>query len=148
MKSLAYQIFQSLNSKGEALNQADLIKSYLVKQSNRTKYINDRWHNMFKSAKKPDNLIYASVLSRSVTNKDIQKRDLYKEAKKTCIDQMQIDTYLNNLENDLEIIGYLDDPESLRHNTKKDRNKLVHLFYGLNKINAQYFRKTHNYCMP
>ena len=27
----AYQVFQSLNSKGEELNQADLIKSYIVK---------------------------------------------------------------------------------------------------------------------
>ena len=140
-EELAYQIFQSLNSKGEELNQADLIKSYLVKQSNRTKYINDRWYNIFKSVKKPDNLIYASVLSRSAAPKDIRKRDLYREAKKICTDQVQIDTYLNNLENDLEIIEHLDNPESLRHNTKRDRNKLVHLFYGLNKINAQYFRR-------
>ena len=136
----AYQVFQSLNSQGEALNQADLIKSYIVKKSSNKTHVSQRWDTMFKDTKNPDNLIYESVLSRSVGSKDIKKRDLYKKAKKACTNQTQIDTYLENLEKDLEIIKYFEEPESLRSKTK-NRNNLIYLFYGLGKINATYFRR-------
>ena len=96
---------------------------------------------MFKDKQKPDKLIYESVLSRSTKTKDVMERDLYKNAKGACKTQKQIDTYLDNLDDDVTIIGYLDDPELLRQNTKKNRNELVHLLYGLKKINAKYFRR-------
>ena len=139
-KEQAYQVFQTLNSKGAELNQADLIKSYFVKKSKNEKCINERW-KMFQDKKNPDKLIYESVLSRSTKIKDVKVRDLYKNAKEECKTQKQIDTYLENLENDLEIIGYLDYPESLRRKIKKNRSKLIHLLYSLENIKARYFRR-------
>ena len=108
----AYQVFQTLNSKGEALNQADLIKSYIVRHSRNSEDIQQHWNNMFKDVKNPDNLIYESLLSRSIGTKDIQKRELYRNAKMKCTTQEEITTYLDHLKEDVDIIKCLNDPRT------------------------------------
>ena len=139
----AYQVFQSLNSKGEDLNQADLIKSYLVNQSEDVdkKRVTQRWEDMFKDLAKPDDAIYESFLSRSNEPKDIKKREMYKKTKINCQTPSEINMYIKNLEKDLMIINYLENPEDLGVKTKKNRNNLIHLFHGLDKIKAKYFRR-------
>ena len=69
----AQQIFQALNSTGQQLTQADLIKNYLILNSQGGQNVEGEWKKAFacfdkeirKSPKKADNYIYDSLLSRN-----------------------------------------------------------------------------------
>ena len=134
----AFQVFQTLNSRGAALHQADLIKSHLVRHSKDGSKVNKRWKDMFGDIETPDKIIYDSVMSR--TGDTIPRLDLYKNAKK-CTDDDSINEYLDKLEEDVDIIRYIDDPDSLDKKRERDRVKLINLFHGLNNLKITYFRR-------
>ena len=60
----AYQVFRTLNSTGQELNQAELIKSHLVKaSSDNNSDVVRRWSDMFANTKKPRraNFLFTTV---------------------------------------------------------------------------------------
>lgn len=136
-----YPVFQSLNSKGQKLQQADLIKSHLLSICSDT--VTEKWSKImeFESIQKnPDDFLYYSTLSRNCTE-DIMKINLYNHIRKKVKTQERVDEYLDKLIEDSEIIRMLYDPKILysRQNTK--HHDYVHLFYGIKQINAKYFQR-------
>jgi len=147
----SYQVFQSLNSKGQKLNQSDLIKSLLLNivQNNDGKDgVKDLWNEIMSSGtikKNPDDFLYYSMLSRTCPKSqdgvdEVLKKNLYSAVKKHCKDRADVDAYLQNLLADSRIIETLNRPNTLISENDCDPD-FVHLFYGIQQINAKYFRR-------
>lgn len=136
----AQQIFETLNSKGQPLTQADLIKSYLIRKS---QDVRDDWNRAFApfekkikdNNKKADGYIYDSLVSRNyeIDGKDVGKRELYKAVKKYVKGKDGAKLFIAELEEDMDIISKLEKPQS--------NSTLVHLLHGLNQVDARYFRR-------
>ena len=145
----SYQVFQSLNSKGQKLSQSDLIKSLLLNISkNDSDNIEDSWNKIMRSStikKNPDDFLYYSMLSRTCPklqdgSDEILKMKLYSIVKKNCEEPPDVKKYLQDLEEDLHIIKILNKPNMIRLQDNYDHD-FIHLFYGLKQINAKYFRR-------
>ena len=145
----SYQVFQSLNSKGQKLSQSDLIKSLLLNISkNDSDSIEDSWNKIMRSntiKKNPDDFLYYSMLSRTCPKSqdgsdEILKMKLYSIVKKNCKEPSAVKKYLQDLSEDLHVIEMLNRPNMVGLQNNYDRD-FVHLFYGLKQINAKYFRR-------
>lgn len=148
-RSNQYQIFESLNSKGQSLRQADLIKNYVLKKVDPqlTRDAGDRWNNIMRkfvltakaSGRKmtADDIIYDSLLSRLTKNReDVRKRALY-EAVKTRYGGSSMMGYLEQLEEDVEFIKAINHPKYVDDMP----TKLRHACYGLRQIRAVSFKR-------
>jgi len=147
----SYQVFQSLNSKGQKLNQSDLIKSLLlniVQKDDDRDRVKDLWNKIMSSGtikKNPDDFLYYSMLSRTCPKSqdgvdEVLKKNLYSAVKKHRKDRADVDAYLQNLLGDSRIIETLNRPSVLISENDCDPD-FVHLFYGIQQINAKYFRR-------
>ena len=136
----AYPVFQSLNSKGQALNQSDLIRSHLIKYPEYTRRIEVLWSKIddFDDA---DDFLYYSMLSRTYESDDVKKHKMFKRIKDRCVDQDKVGKYIDELEADLDIIAKLDDPELLDKYGDSQWDDLRHALHGLKYVNALYFRR-------
>ena len=136
-----YQVFQSLNSKGKKLRQADLIKSYLLSKC--PEKVKDKWRKIMdpKSiSDNPDDFLYYSVLSRNC-DADISKMNLYNHIRDNIKTQEDVGKYLEELIEDSEIIRVLYDPYMLYTDQSSKSTYYVHLLYGMRQINAKYFQR-------
>ena len=141
----SYQVFESLNSKGEPLKQTALIKSHLL-HIQKNNNIKSRWDKMMKEPtieKDPDDFLYYSMLSRADSGKkEITKSTMYKTMKETCTKPEDVDTYLEGLDEDQKIIVQLNVPNRLiLNNTIQDSDQIIHSLNGMLLINARYFRR-------
>lgn len=140
----SHQVFQSLNSKGLPLNQADLIKSYLMKKLKSDapsfKWSEAKWDEIMKKDIKPDLLLYESLLSRpdAGSSKDPSKKYLYKFVRGKYKDGNGAKAYLKDLEEDAEIIAKLTNPNDLPDRFPAE---LKHSFFGIDQIGARYIRR-------
>ena len=142
----SHQVFQSLNSKGRPLNEADLIKSYLMKlgktNTQSFKWLGAKWDEIVKNRDdKVDLLLYESMLSRprsDQSSKDPRKKYLYRFVRDKYKTDEDAKTYLKEIEKDAEIIALLDDPSSL---PDKFPVELKHSFFGIKQIGARYIRR-------
>ena len=136
----AYPVFQSLNSKGQALNQSDLIKSHLIKYPKCTKRIETLWSKIdaFDDA---DDFLYYSMLSRTHEGDDVKKHKMFKKIKERCVDSKEVGKYIDELEADHDIVIKLDDPELLDRYGDGQWDDLRHALHGLKHVNALYFRR-------
>ncbi len=141
----SYQVFQSLNSKGQKLNQADLIKSILLNKA--PDKVTDRWDAIMSSKpikKNPDDFLYYSMLSRTCPKSDgsdeVLKIKMSSRIKSKCKNPTDVEEYLKELSEDSRIIEVLNRPETLRSEDKYDLD-FIHFFYGIQQINAKYFRR-------
>lgn len=146
----AFQIFEALNTTGQRLTQANMIKNYLLKKSDTKKDENRaRWDqilNPFKD-KDHDGFLYDSLLSRNANGKisssssnehiPINKKNLYKIIKKICQNNSDITSYLNQLEEDKECASHLRNPDTMERNEWK---KVKKVFTDMKLINAKYIR--------
>ena len=146
-----YQIFQSLNSKGQPLRQADLIKNYVLQSvdSSLRKDVSRRWDNLMREfvltdkpsgrKMKPDDIIYDSMLSRLTKNDpEIKKLALYEAVKNQYGRQgTDVGEYIRRLEEDVGFIKALNHPLFVADMSEK----LRHAFYGLRQIRAVYFKR-------
>ena len=143
-----YQIFESLNSKGQLLYQADLIKNYVLTNvgSEHRKETSARWDNIMRKfvlagksqgrAMTPDDIIYDSMQSRLTKgSKDVQKRALYK-AVKHAYEGPGITEYVDQLEEDVDFIKAISHPKYADMPAK-----LRHACHGLRQIRAVYFKR-------
>ena len=139
----AGQIFQALNSKSQTLTQSDLIKNYLIQQS---EGIETAWNAAFTlvekglkgKPEKADDYVYDSMISRycQMNNKDVGKKYLYKAVKESRVkNQEAVKKFVAELKIDIEIIHKLENPTS-------DNSEMSHMLYGLKQLNARYFRRS------
>ena len=132
-----HQVFQTLNSKGLPLYQADLIKSYLLKLDNFKGDFHSEWKTVLDYDKKQDNFLYASLLSRKSKSK-IQKKNLFKNIKKELDESKDIGRYLHDLQEDSEIIRLLYDPTKIPGGYPIE---IKHAFYSLKQLKATYITR-------
>ena len=143
-----YQIFESLNSKGQLLRQADLIKNYILQNVDpeQRPEIAERWDAIMRKfvlnnksggrAMTPDDIIYDSMQSRlSKDGKDVQKRALYKAVKATY-NNSNITEYVDKLTEDVDFIKAVTHPRYVPMPAK-----LRHACHGLRQIRAVYFKR-------
>lgn len=155
----APQIFEALNTTGQKLTQADMIKNWIINKcdkSNREKY-KKKWDEIIRvtenNGEKPDSLIYESLLSRHYDGKvkfgeesiPIQMNRLYKIINKKCQNDASISKYLNELYTDSRCYGWLLDPDdgySKGKFNKKDGNgrKTKLILEGIDQLGAKYIR--------
>ena len=145
-ENYSHQIFQSLNSKGQKLNQADLIKSYILKKIEQKHHasIKERWDGIMEKAESEkipsDALIYESMLSRISKNEDdVKKRDLFRAIKTKYMEGKDIETFVKRLEEDASFVMMLHKPKLLDGIDKYP--VLKHAFNGLKQIRAVYFKR-------
>ena len=136
----AHQVFQSLNSKGQELKQADLIKSEFLKKckddANAEEQIKNKWGCIEESIprEKLDDFLYYSMLSRNdEKSTNLRKNHMYKNLKKLEI--YDIKKYLDDRNTDIEIYKMLDSPDEV----PPKFSDFQPLFYGIRQINAKYF---------
>lgn len=144
----SHQIFESLNSKGQQLKQADLIKSYILNiiPEHQRAPMRERWNKIVSGTNgksiDPDQLIYTSILSRTFGSKnDVQRRELYKHVKKNYKEKKAVLTFVESLEQDADIIKKLENPESIRGINKQTLISFKHALYGLKQLRAIYFTR-------
>lgn len=143
-----YQIFESLNSKGQTLHQADLIKNYVLKsvEPGRREEAGKRWDNIMRKFilagrsegkdMTPDDIIYQSMQSRFAKGgEDVQRRELYK-AVKTAYNGPGMEEYIAQLEEDVGFVKAVNHPKYAPMPAK-----LRHACYGLRQIRAGYFKR-------
>lgn len=142
----SHQIFESLNSKGQKLKQADLIKSHIldtIPEKQQRTLMQDRWSKIMDGTNgkiKSDQLIYTSMLSRTgESDKDVAKRELYKEIKKQCKTENDVQKFVMNLEEDAKIFKNLVEPDMIPGIGKHHFFK--HSLHGLNQLRAVYFKR-------
>lgn len=147
-RSNQYQIFESLNSKGQILHQADLIKNYVLKsvEPEQREETGKRWDNIMRKFvlagrsegrnMTPDDIIYYSMQSRFAKGvEDVQRRALY-EAVKTAYKGPDIAEYLGQLEEDVGFVKAVNHPKYVPMPAK-----LRHACHGLRQIRAGYFKR-------
>lgn len=146
--SRQYQIFESLNSKGQSLRQADLIKSYILStvDPELRQDAGSRWDSVMQklllTAKAggrkmtPDDVIYDSMLSRLTNHQDVRKRTLY-EAVKSRYGASNISEYLEHIEEDADVIKAITCPRYVSDMP----SKLRHACYGLKQLRAISFKR-------
>ena len=142
----SYQVFKSLNSKGEPLRQADLIKSYLMEILDKSDAPSSKWQEadweeiIKKGGEKPDSLLYESLLSRPDTksHKDPSKKYLYKFVRGEYKTPDEAKAYLKDLKEDAAIIAMLNHPSELPDRLPVE---LKHSFFGIRQIGARFIRR-------
>jgi len=128
----AFQIFETLNERGQPLSKSNLVKNWVVKkiddQETRTEF-SERWDVVIKAQNDADFFLRESLRSRGYLDTNSQKiifdsypitnypknvratnNNLYKIIKHIVSDDTTARKYVKQLEEDAEICGQLDDP--------------------------------------
>lgn len=120
--NVAFQIFETLNQRGQQLSKSNLIKNHVisqVKNKNEQIELSDRWNGVFDSIigvkQNDDEFIMESFRSRNPREK-ISKKNLFAKIKektqkndeKACLE------YIKELEEDSEFITTLNDPSEYK----------------------------------
>lgn len=137
----AHQVFQSLNSKGQELKQADLIKSAFMRFKDSEDQIKSKWNEMARYegiSKNFDDFLYYSMLSRWHEH-EIRKNGMYTAVKN--YDRKKIQEYLGECCSDVDIYRVLDDPNLAESDNFDFNDDLIHIFHGFDQIRAKYFKR-------
>lgn len=114
----AFQIFETLNERGQSLSKSNLIKNHVINQmkgEEKQKELSDRWNEIFDlvigKEQEDDEFIIESFRSRDPLTK-ISKRDLYKIIKNKTppSDEKACQNYINELDADSEFITMINPP--------------------------------------
>lgn len=136
-ESYAFKIFEALNTTGQKLTQADMVKNYIIhktKQEDRT-HIQQRWEKIMKFDK-PDYFLYESLLSRNPNDKRIQIKRLY-DIIKEQLQTKNIDDYLGELDEDSKCFSYMENPSQGKTNQEYE-SKTDLIFTGFNDLGTRY----------
>lgn len=155
--SIAYQVFETLNSRGQELAKSNLIKNHVLsKVANDdvglVNTLSNRWNKVFDEVigqKNHDEFILESMRSRLVCKNEtkwgfyplpggISKRNIYKETRNyvTVENPKSPEGFIAQLEDDGEFVSTLNDPTTYSDNgdgTKAEIN-------ALNLLNAKLVR--------
>lgn len=146
-RHLAHKIFNTLNSLGQKLDQADLIKSYLLRRAANNlsirKMVESNWTKIFdEDLGKPDDFLYESISSRNPSGKagsvKVTKENLYKIIEMSVKSPNDVRMCLSNFIEDSKFLKIMNHPEDLPVDQKYDKIKSD--FYGIRSLNARYIR--------
>ena len=127
--STAYQIFETLNERGQTLSKSNLIKNRILKSVDQDdalqRDLSDRWNRVLNAVmsqkQRDDAFILESLRSRHFETKHkMSPKNLYKITKDLVTDAESCKRYIENLETDAKFLTMLNDtssysdPESLR----------------------------------
>ena len=146
---VAYKIFNTFNSLGQRLSQADLVKSHLlsiVESDDRIKRdIKNRWQKIFdERLQDHDHFLYESLSSRYPTGKvdDIKIKitmdNMFRIIELHVKDIAGAEKYIDELDTDSKFIKQMDYPEDL--SDEPQYNKIKSDLYGIRLLNARYIR--------
>lgn len=104
----AFTIFETLNDRGLALAQTDLIKNYLYgKAGNRIDEVQRAWIELVSKIEIEDESLLLSYIKHywfvNYSFVRESKNELYKEIKNKINNSTQVTTFINNLKNDIDI---------------------------------------------
>ena len=146
-RHVAYKIFNTFNSLGQRLQQADLIKSHLltVTEQNQVEqeYIKNAWQIIFdERLEDPDGFLYESLSSRHPSGKvnttPISMSNLYKIVESYVKSSESVHQFVDDLKTDAKLIKQMKYPEDMDSDQKYD--KLRSDFHGIRFLNAGYIR--------
>ncbi len=137
--STAYQIFETLNERGQTLSKSNLIKNYIlskVEDKSEQSRLSQRWNNIFDYLKQPDDeFIMESLRSRYFDiQATISKKNLYKIIKSKFKDESSCKRYIRELERDASFLQTLNDPTSYSDEHTKDE------VYAIKALGAKFIR--------
>lgn len=142
--STAFQIFETLNERGQTLSKSNLIKNHILNQIDKDntelqQELSDEWNNIFdritKQGQRDDDFIMESLRSRHF---DLQykssMKNLYKIIKPMIRNEVECRRYIQELEDDASFLETLNEPSSYRDDATKDE------IYALKALNAKFIR--------
>ena len=139
----AFDIFETLNQRGQKLAIADLVKNLLLKNTSNTKrdHIDNNWRTMLSNLGDDPNidqfLIYSWFSRRFFKNGKLIKNDLFKKIKEHNVDPRRVELYVDELLEDSEIYQAIIDPESQSEFWKSD-SEIIKNLSGINTLDGSY----------
>ena len=135
----AYQIFETLNERGQTLSKSNLIKNYIlskIKNESDQSSLSKKWNDIFDYIKQPDDeFIIESLRSRHFDiQATISKKNLYKIIQSKFNDEGACKRYIRELEDDAQFLQTLNDPTSYRDEHTKGE------VYAIKALGAKFIR--------
>ena len=138
----AFQIFETLNERGQSLSKSNLIKNYMLNQISKDKQhdLSDKWNHVFDNiiggGQRDDDFIMESLRSRYPKNTElkISTKNLYKIIKKQIKDEQTCKQYIKDIREDADFLSKLNDPKTY------DENKTLDDIHALKILNAKFIR--------
>lgn len=139
----AYQIFETLNYRGETLSKSNLIKNYVlnkVKNANEQRDMSNAWNNIFddiiSQGEADDVFILESFRSRYYNGEDkrASRKKLYDVVRKKIKTEREAKAYIKSLKDDAEFLTTLYNPISYQDRKTKD------YAYAIKLLNAKSIR--------
>lgn len=126
--STAYQIFETLNYRGQELSKSNLIKNHvlnLVKNEDEQYYLSNAWNSIFdkiiNQGEADDVFILESLRSRkSSSGKKITPKNLYDIVRESIDSDEKARNYVTNLTTDAEFLATLYNPQQCDDDYIKD----------------------------
>ena len=124
----AYQIFETLNYRGEELSKSNLIKNHvlnMIKKEEEQNYLSNIWNNIFdkiiNQGEKDDIFILESLRSRNFCpNKQITPKNLYDIVRAKINSDENARNYVKDLTTDAEFLATLYNPQQYDDDHTKD----------------------------
>ena len=125
----AFQIFETLNERGQALSKSNLIKNHILNQvdnkNDKQQKLSGKWNKIFDDmigqGQRDDDFIMESLRSRYPNNKTkITIKNLYKIIKERITNEETCEQYIAGLDDDAEFLSKLNDPASYDHIETRD----------------------------
>lgn len=119
--STAFQVFETLNSRGSELAKSNLIKNHILNKAGSDKSIQEdlsrRWDRIFAETigeQDHDEFVLESLRSRgTTTNHNLTTKNIYKIVRDNLrsVDPRDCKRFVSNLEQDAEIVATLNNPK-------------------------------------
>jgi uncharacterized protein with ParB-like and HNH nuclease domain len=136
----AFDIFESLNERGEPLIIGDLVKNMLMKKSSDNESLDNNWgvimNNLKGESKRIDQFLTFSWYSRRFWNdKKISKKNLFKTIKLNLSTETKVLDYVSSLLDDSENYDFLTHPED--HISYWGDEDIIHYLSSLQLLGAE-----------
>ncbi len=146
----AFQIFETLNDRGQSLSKSNLIKNYILKQIGKNddlqRKLSKKWDDIFdmiiKQGQGDDDFIMESLRSRGYDGDcdgcyNLSMKNLYKIIKRKKIKtEQQCLKYIRELKSDADFLSKLNDPEQENDFTMGIKDDIR----AMKVLNAKYIR--------
>lgn len=140
----AYQIFETLNERGQTLTKSDLIKNYVLNKVNKENKtlqteLSDKWDKIFSDItgqdQRDDDFIMESLRSRYFNTKlKISIKNLYKIVQIQFTDEKACVRFVKELEEDASFITSLNEPLLYQDETTRDE------IFAMKSFDAKFIR--------
>ena len=145
--STAFQIFETLNERGQSLSRSNLIKNYVLNQINdeyKQRDLSDKWNKVFDTDigdnQPDDEFILESLRSRhpNDTLYKLSTKNLYKIIKNQIKDEKTCKQYIKNIQDDAEFLAMLNTP--CTYDVVDEKKSTIDDIRALKILNAKFMR--------